>query len=503
MAVASHPINLNKTQKYKLLEACRDSTRTFAQVFFPDRFFRNFSPNIHDRIFDLLDDPSKQRVAIAAPRGHGKTSIFNLAYPAKRILFEQARNILLISDSQDHALKQSETLKRQLLSNPTINYFFGSVKPGNDVAFSKQQWITNTGISIQPLGAGQQLRGNLHDGARPDLVIVDDLEDKDGVRNPDRRELLKEFLLEDVLGMFDLSDKNWKLAVIGTVLHEDSLLNNLISDEYDDWHSMRLQMCDDEYNSNWPEYVTSDQCKAMADSFSRKGKLDSFYREYRNLPIATENATFRQDMFRHFDEKDLDLTGLESVVLIDPAKTTGSRSAFTAIMGVSIDLSKNAIYVRHAIAERMPIGDMIEKAIFVAKRIGARTVGIEVTGLNEFATHPFREELSRRREYLELVELKARGHKEDRVAALAYYYNNNLIHHLNGECRALEDQLMMYPRSKYWDLMDALAYIVEMKEHGNRFMLPEGEEDPEMIENEYKELTDGEDKYSGKWRMAV
>lgn len=495
---------LNQTQKDSVLGVCQRSTEAFSLAFYPNRFHRPFSSQIHQPIFSKLDNAKSQKVAIAAPRGTGKTSIFTLAYPSRRICFQDAHNILIISDNQSHAIRQTETLKRHLTTNPQITKVFGDLKPSGDTTFSKEQWITSSNISVQPLGAGQQLRGQLHEDFRPDLVIVDDLEDKEGVRNQERRDILKEFVLEDILGMFDLADKNWKLCVIGTILHEDSLLNTLITDPaYSDWDSVRLELCDDDYVSNWPEYMSGSDCRDLAESFRKKGKLDSFYREYRNLPIATEDAMFTTDMFQYYEEADLNQNHIESFVMIDPAKTTGKRSAYTAIIGLSMDYMSSKVYVRKLVMERLKPDEIVDAAFETAQTIGARTIGIEVTGLNEFAIHPFRDAMSRYRTFYELVELKARGHKRDRVAALGWYYRNKLVWHNNDECGPLEEQLLLYPRSKYWDLMDALAYLIEMKEHGSRYFMPdEGFEDEAEIEKEYAELEAGESKGNSDWRLS-
>ena len=130
--------------------------------------------------------------------------------------------------------------------------------------------------------------------------------------------------------------------------------------------------------------------------------------------------------------------------------------------------------------------------------------GIEVTGLIEFATHLFHDAMSKYRRFFELVELHARGSKEDRVAALGWYYRNKLVWHNQDECGPLEDQLVLYPRSKYWDLMDALAYLIEMKEFGSRYFQPsdsDDDEDEEEISKEYAEL-DPDNRMSANWRIA-
>jgi hypothetical protein len=50
----------------------------------------------------------------------------------------------------------------------------------------------------------------------------------------------------------------------------------------------------------------------------------------------------------------------------------------------------------------------------------------------------------------------------------------------------LEQQLLMFPRSKLWDLMDCFAYVIEMLELGERYFSPK--DNIEDIEAEYDEL---------------
>jgi len=72
----------------------------------------------------------------------------------------------------------------------------------------------------------------------------------------------------------------------------------------------------------------------------------------------------------------------------------------------------------------------------------------------------------------------------------------------NASCagvKKLEQQLLMFPRSKLWDLMDCLAYIIEMLELGERYFSPK--DNPEDIESEYKELD--YDEPIENWRVAI
>ena len=113
----------------EILYQCSISTRVLAKTFFPDRFNKEFAEEVHGKIFDLIDGPENQ-IAIAAPRGWGKTSIVALALMARYILFQITPFICYINKSHEAASLQTENLKRELITNRIIRAIFGPVKPG-------------------------------------------------------------------------------------------------------------------------------------------------------------------------------------------------------------------------------------------------------------------------------------------------------------------------------------------------------------------------------------
>src|SRR5574343_466421 len=337
---------------------CYLDTRHCAKVFFPERFDRPFC-SLHDVIFNLLDDESAQKVVIAAPRGWGKTSTVNLAYPSKKILFREKKFIVPISCTATQAQMQSENLKRELLTNPIISELFGPMKSDN---FSRDCWITASGTMVLPRGAGQQVRGILYGNDRPDLIILDDLEDSETVRNPDQRAKLKEWFFGDVINSVNRSKNNWKIVMIGTVLHEDSLLVNLLEDPT--WLSVKIELCDENYRSHWPDYMNDTQVRDLAESYAKQGLLHVFAMEYRNTVIPAD-APFQNKYFQRYKEHELDekiRDRLESVVIYDPAKSTNPTSDYSAIVCLGLDTTGNQIYVREIFNERCHPDDGIKAA---------------------------------------------------------------------------------------------------------------------------------------------
>ncbi|GAG32621.1 unnamed protein product, partial [marine sediment metagenome] len=126
---------------------------------------------------------------------------------------------------------------------------------------------------------------------------------------------------------------------------------------------------------------------------------------------------------------------------------------------------------------------------------------IEVTGLNEWITHPLKDEMAYKGKFLQVIELHARGKKEDRISGLAPYYHRGVVYHNPAVCRPLEEQLLSFPYSRYMDAMDALAYVIELKDLGNRFFLPDepddGDQWSDADEDEAAELEESELSWSG------
>lgn len=476
----------------EIMALCLKSTEITAKMLFSDRFYLPFS-SLHSEIFKVIDDNRLQKVVIKAPRGFGKTSIVNLAYPGKNILFRDKKFIVPISNTATQAVMQSENLKMELTSNIDINRIFGSVKSKSaDSPFSKEMWVTDFGTCVLPRGAGQQVRGILYGNSRPDLIIVDDLEDSEGVKNEEQRKKLKNWFFSDVLNSVNRGRDDWKVVVIGTLLHEDSLLANLLADPT--WTKVELSICDDEYNTNWPDFMNNEQILELVESYREQGLLDTFYQEYMGQSISTEDAIFRSSYFKYHEESDLlQKRNIENIVIVDPAKTVKLHSADSAIICWGVDLETHMLHQRDLIGKRLHPEELIDTAINMCTLWGARVLAIEVTSLNEFITYPIKNELIRRGLNIELIELNARAKKEDRIAQLVPFYRRGMITHNKATCGQLEAQLLSYPRSKRWDCMDAAAYIVELLELGERYFfpkneLPAGDEYRDMMADDYKDM---------------
>ena len=499
---------------------CSVSTRMTAKTFFPERFSLPFAEKVHGEIFKLIDGPDN-KVAIAAPRGWGKTSVVALALMARYIMYNLTGFICYINKSHDAASLQSENLRRELVTNKMIKHYFGHFRHRDvnntefEEVFSKKAWVAYNTL-VWPRGAGQQVRGVLFKNDRPGLIIIDDLEDPDMIENEEYRRKQYEWLYADVVkavARIGEKAKTYKIIYIDTLKHEDSVLQKLLDSP--EWKSIRLEACDDNFKSSAPEFMSDEDIAKEWEQHVSSGQTDVFFRELRNLPISTKDSSFQKDYFHYYnimedsnrDENDLKLLdadvqldqNIETVVILDPAKTAKIHSADSSIIGIGIDLNNARLYVRDIVSEKMYPDEIYEALFGMAIRLNAKVIGVEETGLAEFIKQPIKNEMFKRAtsgkgNFFELVWLKARGGSNGekgkvlRIKELVPYYRQGYIFH-NKICpniKKLEQQLLMFPRSRLWDIMDGLAYIIEMLEMGERYFSPR--ESNHDIESEYDEL---------------
>lgn len=448
---------LNDPVWRQLLEKSAVDTRAFASTFLGDIFFRPFSQQ-SKLVFEAIDGPHQQ-VAILAHRGFGKTSSA-MAALLKRICFRQTRFALAVSSTATFAEQIAANLMSEISGNSLIQNVFGDLR--NKESWSKQHFLAGDTF-VLPRGAGQQVRGQNYKNRRPDLILVDDLEDAEAVESEDRRAKLKQWFFADLLNSVDRGSNNWKVVVIGTLLHEDSLLANLIEDP--SWHIVNIPLCDDELVSFYPEFMTDAEVRALYDKMVRQGLADVFAREQQNKPISGLDAIFKQEYWqeKYYEPGDiLDNRDIYFVTIIDPAKTVKLSSDYSAIVTVGVDLTNHKLYFHDCVSKHYQPDQIYDEAFRQVEVHGSRILAVEVTSLNEFITQPLLSEMRKRNIHVNFVELKARDKKEMRIAQLAPFYRQGYIHHNAQVSSKLELQLMAFPRAKNDDVSDAFAYVIEV-----------------------------------------
>lgn len=414
----------------------------------------------------------------------------------RAVLFEHFRFIIYISNSYDSAEEQTENAKGEITSNNLIKHAFGDIRSSSadDIQdkFSKKSWIAKNTI-IVPRGSGQQIRGRLYKNDRPDLIIVDDLEDTETIYNEEIRKKRKNWFFSDVMHCFGLSDRNWLVFYIDTIKHQSSLLVDLLDNP--GWKNLCIDICTDEIESLAPEFISTAELRKEYEEHKKDDTLDVFFMERRNIPAPPEARKFSAKMWSYYKETpEIDWRGWEHVVLVDPARRKGSRNANTAIAGVSVNVLKRKVRIRDLINKQLDPDEQVRETYDMAKRIKARVIGLEVTGGDEYILFPFKNYATANGIFCEIIELKSPGgldnddSKYRRIMSLFPMYSAGAVEHNdNGCCQSLESQLLSLPRPRRWDAMDVVSRVVAMMEEGGRYFC-HGEVAEKEYEKEFQDL---------------
>jgi hypothetical protein len=163
---------------------------------FPNHLTTKSAP-FHTEVLSALPLGGKQ--AYAAPRGFAKSTTIDVVGLSWVALTGHYRFILLISDTYTQAKMQLGALKAELEANEALHRIYGEFEGdtwGEDTIIVRSQ---EGPVMIMALGAGMKIRGLKFMQFRPQLAIIDDLENLEMVYSAERRAKLERWFLYDLI----------------------------------------------------------------------------------------------------------------------------------------------------------------------------------------------------------------------------------------------------------------------------------------------------------------
>jgi len=97
-------------------EVASHSPEAFARVYL-DHHLRLPPSRMHADLYKMLHKATQQRgqrIAVAAPRGHAKSTVVSLAYVLWSILYEHEKLIVIVSATKEQAVLLLKSIKDEL-----------------------------------------------------------------------------------------------------------------------------------------------------------------------------------------------------------------------------------------------------------------------------------------------------------------------------------------------------------------------------------------------------
>lgn len=438
------------------------------------------------------------RQADAAPRGNAKSTWTTLVFVLWCAAYKKRKFPLIVSETAAQSEDFIQFIKAELDMNERLKQDFPELC-GEGPIWRADTIITRNGVKIRGAGAGQKLRGMRHGSRRPDLVLVDDLENDEAVESPDQRKKLEKWFFK---ALMKIGQKDTVYIVIGTVLHYDSLLSNLLIKP--GWKGRKfkavLKYSQSKLWEQWEDIFTDisvgkETAEKNADAFFEKHKAamlkdtevlwpeveDYYYlmkmrisegpayfeSEKQNEPINPEDAVFLEEWITYYDDDEVDLTGIAQGGACDPSMGKKSKSADpSAILGGR--MKNNIIWLTVADIEKRHPDKIVNDILGYQQRDPFSEFAIEEVQFQEFFKDHFIKEAHRRGLTMNVKGVKPNVDKDLRIVSLQPWVKNGWIR-FRRNMRELVRQLIYYrPKGKggHDDGPDALEMLKSLLEAG-------------------------------------
>jgi len=221
---------LDATHRDSRVAKGREDFDYFRRTYFPHYFsipgtskLQDDLSSIYYKIRDKAGTKTQgEKFANAAPRGYGKSTDVSLVFPIWCIVYDLKHFIALFSDAIELTETLIEAIKAELEENAQLGADFPHAT-GITSRWKIGDFVSTNNIRVKGYGSSKKVRGVKHGVYRPDLTIIDDLENDENVRSRKQRDKLEEWL-DSAIDNLGSVEALLDIVYIGTILHRDSVL---------------------------------------------------------------------------------------------------------------------------------------------------------------------------------------------------------------------------------------------------------------------------------------
>ena len=460
-------ITLAETKKLSDEEMLRWSAlKGLDDLFYFDRNilgYREMTEHTHRPLTDFICDPKSDKKLILLPRGTFKSSCVTIGYSLWNIVKNPNIRILIGSENYTNACKFLGAIKGHISQSRIFRQLYGQLDyKKNSTRWTDEEIVvatrTNHALKEPTISCAGVETPKV--GLHYDLIIVDDPVSENNIGTKEQLEKT----INWVKLMFSILEPHGTMIVIGTRWHFADLYSWIIREQPDEFDIMIKKAIMDGGELYFPERLT-------IDFLNRQKRIQGSYifsAQYQNEVIPAEDAKFKMEWMKNYDEKYFKSRTLKYFTTIDlatPPEADSGKLDYSVILTCAIDQDKN-IYIVDIKRGQWHEFETVENLFSTYNEFRPSVVGVEATAFQRIYKSYIDDEMRKRGVHMYLKELKGANLKTKamRIIALQPYFENGTIW-LKEDLTNKEQliyELISFPKAEYDDVIDALAYQLEI-----------------------------------------
>lgn len=439
----------------------------------------------HEEIFSILDNEKIKLAVIVAFRGSAKSTLITTSYVLWSILgIQQKKFIIICGQTEQKARQYLMNIKNELLNNELLRKDLGPFEEEkNSLGNATALIIKRLNVKIMISSVEQSIRGVRHNENRPDLIILDDVEDINSVKTREGRDKTFNWLTGEVI---PAGSNKTRIIAVGNLLHEDSLLKRL-QKKIENGEMKRMNavyrqypIVDEQGNPLWlGKYPDKESIE-----FEREKTMNeiAWYREYLLKIISSDEQVVKTDWIQFY--KVLPDFGLRNIsVGIDLAISEKETADYTAMVSGYIYGfgNKMKIYIQpNPVNEKITFPVQVERiknlVAIHKQKIYRVKLYVENVGYQQALVQMF----DNYRYDIEGVAI-GRSDKKTRLQLTTPLLKDSRILFPEKGCEELIEQLIGFGKEKHDDLVDAFTMLVLKTIENNPKQVMSGQGRPDAI----------------------
>lgn len=343
----STPVDQNETHAQKLKRiACLEKEGNeveWMKYYFPNFCKADFAP-FHLKTFRRLIKNKRWFELLMWARELAKSTSVMLIVLYLVLVRKELRNILLVSNSLDNAVRLLMPYKLSLECNQRIISDYGvQEKLGS---WTDGEFTTNGGVSFRALGAGQSPRGTRNENFRVDCILIDDIDTDEECRNPRRIKEKFKWIQEALIPTVSVSG-SYRIIVCGNKIAKVCVV--ALCEKLADYVS-KQNIRDHNGKSSWPQKNSEEDIDKILSLIS----YASGQKEYFNNPIS-EGTVFTEMQYKKLPP----LSAYRFLMCYtDPSFKEAKKNDFKAT--VLIGRYQNEYHILKAFVDQTSTAKMVE-----------------------------------------------------------------------------------------------------------------------------------------------